>query len=312
MFDRPTNPKLRWLNERPSGKWQMFEGFKTARIRTTGVDIHLVHGGDGPPLLLLHGFPQTHVCWHKVASGLAKDFTVVIPDLRGYGDSGKPPGGGDHGAYSKRIMAQDQIEVMDALGFERFFVAGHDRGGRVAHRMALDHPGRVLRLAVLDIVATRTIYRAVNKGFATDYYHWFFLIQPEDLPERLIGSDPEFYLRRTLASWGAASSIFDDGAMTEYLRCFRDPAAIHGACEDYRAAASIDLVDDEADLARKIECPLLVLWGRRGVMERHFDVLATWRERAREVSGEAFDCGHFLPEEVPAETERAMRRFFAR
>jgi haloacetate dehalogenase len=290
----------------------VFEGLKTARIRTTEVDIHLVHGGNGPPLLLIHGFPQTHVCWHKVAPGLARDFSLVIPDLRGYGDSGKPPGGGDHRAYSKRSMAQDLVEVMAALGFDRFFVAGHDRGGRVAHRMALDHPGRVQKVAVLDIVPTRTIYRAVNKGFATDYYHWFFLIQPDGLPERLIGNDPEYFLRRSLGAWGAAGSVFDDRAIAEYLRCFRDPAAIHGACEDYRAAASIDLVDDETDLDRRIECPLLVLWGRRGVMERYFDVLATWRERAATVAGEAFDCGHFMPEEAPQETERALRRFFAK
>ena len=176
----------------------MFTGFKKARIRTTGVDIHLVHGGNGPPLLLLHGFPQTHACWHKVAPLLAADFTLVIPDLRGYGDSGKPGGGGDHAAYSKRAMAQDQVQVMAALGFEAFHVAGHDRGGRVAHRMALDHPGRVQRLAVLDIVPTRTTFRAVSKGLATDYYHWYFLIQPDGLPERLIGNDPEFFLRRSL------------------------------------------------------------------------------------------------------------------
>ncbi|MGH6931478.1 MAG: alpha/beta fold hydrolase [Dongiaceae bacterium] len=290
----------------------MFEGFKTARIRTAGVDIHLVHGGDGPPLLLLHGFPQSHVCWHKVVPALAGDFTVVVPDLRGYGDSGKPAGGDDHGAYSKRVMAQDQVEVMAALGFDRFVVAGHDRGARVAHRMALDHPSRVARLAVLDIVPTRTIYRAVNKGFATDYYHWFFLIQPDGLPERMIGQDPEYFLRRSLGSWGAQTASFDDAALAEYVRCFRDPAAIHGACEDYRAAASIDLVHDESDIDRKVACPMLVLWGRHGVMERYFDVLATWRERAGEVEGEALDCGHFLPEEAPIETGRALRRFFAR
>jgi haloacetate dehalogenase len=290
----------------------MFEGFKTARIRTAETDIHLVHGGKGPPLLLLHGFPQTHACWHKVAPELAEDFTVIVPDLRGYGDSGKPRGGGDHGAYCKRAMARDQIDVMTALGFDRFRVAGHDRGGRVAHRMALDHPGRVAAMAVLDIVPTRTIYRSVSKGFATDYYHWFFLIQPEGFPERLIGGDPEYFLRNSLGNWGAANSAFDERAIAEYVRCFRDPAAIHGACEDYRAAASIDLVHDEADLARKIECPLLALWGRRGVMERYFDVMATWRERARDVSGRALDCGHFMPEEAPDEIAEALRLFFAR
>ena len=289
----------------------MFEGFDRRRMATAGCEINLVIGGNGPPLLLLHGFPQSHVCWHRVAPLLAPHFTIVAPDLRGYGDSGRPESDRAHFAYSKRAMAQDQVEVMAALGFERFGVAGHDRGGRVAHRMALDHPDRVSKLAVLDIVPTRTIYHATNRGIATDYYHWFFLIQPFDFPERLIGADPDYYFTRTLQGWGSRRDVYAPEAMAEYLRCFRDPATIHAACEDYRAAASIDLAHDEADIDRRIAFPLLALWGRRGIMEKYFDVLATWRERAADVRGQAFDCGHFLPEEAPAETASALRSFFA-
>jgi haloacetate dehalogenase len=288
----------------------MFEGFERRRIATARCEINLAIGGSGPPLLLLHGFPQSHVCWHRVAPLLAPHFTIVAPDLRGYGDSGKPASDREHVAYSKRVMAQDQVDVMAAVGFDRFAVAGHDRGGRVAHRMALDHPRRVRKLAVLDIVPTRTIYRATNQGIATDYYHWFFLIQPFDFPERLIGTDPDYYFTRTLQGWGSRRDIYAPEAMTEYLRCFRNPATIHAACEDYRAAASIDLGHDEADLDCMIECPLLALWGKRGIMEKYFDVLATWRERAVDVRGQAFDCGHFLPEEAPAETAAALQAFF--
>ena len=288
----------------------MFEGFDRKRIATTGCEINLLIGGNGPPLLLLHGFPQSHVCLHRVAPLLAPHFTVVASDLRGYGDSGKPESDHDHLSYSKRTMAQDQVEAMAALGFKRFGVAGHDRGGRVAHRMALDHPDRVHTIAVLDIVPTRTIYSATNQRIATDYYHWFFLIQPFDFPEHLIGADPDYYVTRTLRGWGSRRDIYAPEAVAEYLRCFRDPATIHAACEDYRAAASIDLTHDEADLDHKIEFPLLALWGKRGIMEKHFDVLATWRERAADVRGHALDCGHFVPEEAPAETAAALLSFF--
>ncbi|MDJ0950565.1 MAG: alpha/beta hydrolase [Alphaproteobacteria bacterium] len=288
----------------------MFEGFSQAKIDVSGATINLVRGGEGPPLLLLHGYPQSHVIWHKIAPRLAEDFTVIATDLRGYGDSSKPEGGSDHETYSKRAMAQDQIEVMETLGFSRFFVAGHDRGGRVTHRMALDHPERVLRWAVLDIVPTHKIFSTTNQDVATGYYHWFFLIQPSPLPEKLIGADPEFYLRAKLTAWGAAADAFTPEAMAEYLRCFSDPKTVHGSCEDYRAAASIDLRHDEADLSTKVAAPLLVLWGLRGLMEKYYDVLETWRERAAIVTGKALDCGHFLPEEQPDETFAELRRFF--
>jgi haloacetate dehalogenase len=220
--------------------------------------------------------------------------------------------GPEHAAYSKRASANDMVEVMAALGHERFMIAGHDRGGRVGHRLALDHPERVLRLAVLDIVPTRTVFGAIDQAIATGYYHWFFLIQPGGLPERLIGADPVFYLHWTLGRWGTGMGAFAPEALAKYERCFGAAATIHASCEDYRAAASIDLVHDEADLHRRIECPLLALWGRRGLMERHFDVLATWRDKAAgPVSGRALDCGHFLPEERPDETAQELLAFFS-
>lgn len=271
-----------------------------------GVTISGAMAGEGPPLLLLHGYPQTHLIWRKVALALARDFTVVLTDLRGYGDSGRP----DDGDYSKRAMAADQVAVMRGLGFERFFVAGHDRGGRVAHRMALDHPGAVARLAVLDIAPTLHMYRATDQAFATAYYHWFFLIQPFDLPERLIGADPEYFLRWTLAAWCKTEGAIEEEAVSEYLRCFRDPAAIRATCEDYRAAAGIDLAHDEADLGRRLDQPLLVLWGAEATPGRLWDMLAVWRERAVRVDGHALPCGHFLPEEAPAETLAALQTFF--
>ncbi len=289
----------------------MHERFTQKRVETSGALINLVHGGEGPPLLLLHGYPQTHMMWHKVAPRLAEAFTVVAPDLRGYGDSAKPDGGPDHSGYSKRAMAQDQVEVMRQLGFEAFFVVGHDRGGRVGHRMALDHPETVRKLAVLDIVATHKVFSTVNKAIATGYYHWFFLIQPDGLPERLIGADPDFYLKKKIGQWSSRRDTFAPEALAEYLRCFRDPATIHASCEDYRAAASIDLVHDEADMDRKVGCPLLVLWGEAGLLARHWDVLETWRERAEDVRGRALPCGHFLAEELPDETYAELQAFLA-
>jgi haloacetate dehalogenase len=292
----------------------MFDGFATHRIATAGAEIFLRTGGMGPPLLLLHGYPQSHAIWHWVAPALVDRFTLVCADLRGYGDSSKPEGGPDHAGYAKRAMALDMVEAMAVLGHHRFHLAGHDRGGRVAHRLCLDHPDRVLRAAVLDIVPTRTLFAATSQALATGYYHWFFLIQPEPLPERLIGADPRFYLRTKLGQWSGPkdTSWLDPEALAEYERCFSDPATIHASCEDYRAAATVDLAHDEVDLGRRITCPLLVLWGEQALMHRHFDVLATWREKAAgAVEGRALACGHYLPEERPEEVAADFVRFFA-
>lgn len=263
--------------------------------------------------MLLHGYPQTSACWHAIAPQLtAAGFTVVAPDLRGYGESDKPPSSPDHSTYSKRAMANDMVELMQRLGYERFQVAGHDRGGRVAHRMALDHPLVVARLAVLDIAPTATMYARTDRTFATGYYHWFFLIQPAPLPERLIGADPDFYLRTKLDAWGKSGlSVFSPEAIDEYCTAFRDPACVSATCEDYRAAASIDLDHDEADAARRIDAPLLVLWGAKGLVGKLYDVVETWREKALAVSGRALPVGHFLPEEAPDETARALISFFS-
>jgi haloacetate dehalogenase len=248
--------------------------------------------------------------WHRVAPQLAHEFTVVAADLRGYGDSSKPDGGADHAAYSKRAMAQDQLEVMRSLGFERFAVAGHDRGARVAYRLALDHPEAVTKLALLDIVPTHWLYSNVNRLIATAYYHWFMLIQPFDLPERLIGADPEYYLRTSLDRWsGSGLAGFDEAAVAEYVRCFRTPEGVHATCEDYRAGATVDFEADAADLGtRKIACPTLGLFGR-GLAR--LGALNVWREWCVDVRGAELPCGHFLPEEAPNETYQALREFFA-
>jgi len=285
----------------------LFDGFKNEKVQTTGATINVVTGGQGPPLLLLHGHPQTHAEWHKIAPALGREFTLVMADLRGYGDSSKPPDGENHANYSKRAMALDQVEVMQHFGFERFAVVGHDRGGRVAHRMALDHPGRVTKLAVIDIVPTYKLLHNVTKEFATAYYHWFFLIQPAPFPETLIGNSIDFFMQR---SFGALMPrAVTPQAYAEYLRCFKNPATLHSACEDYRAAASIDLEHDQADLDHKIACPLLALWAERGAMHRMFDVLATWRERASNVTGKPLPGGHFLPEEAPDQVLAEIRAF---
>ena len=288
----------------------LFAGFSSHRVRTSGAEIHCVVGGSGPPLLLLHGYPQTHAIWHRIAPRLAEQFTVVCSDLRGYGDSSKPDGGANHVNYSKRAMAADQVEVMRALGFPRFRLAGHDRGGRVAHRLCLDHAAAVERVVVLDISPTRIMYAATDKAFATAYYHWFFLIQPFDLPERMIGADPIYFLHRKLAAWSSGFKHFDRHALAEYERCFSDAATIHATCEDYRAAATIDLEHDAADADRRIECPLLALWGDKGVVNRLFDPIRDWQSVARDVRGRALPSGHFLAEEAPEETLAEMQRFF--
>jgi haloacetate dehalogenase len=290
---------------------ELFPGFTTHRVRAADTEVRCVVGGNGPPVLLLHGYPQTHAMWHRVAPALARHYTVVCADLRGYGDSGKPASDDAHAAYSKRAMAQDMIELMRDLGHGRFRLVGHDRGGRVAHRLCLDHPDAVTQLAVLDIAPTRTMYAHTDQAFATAYYHWFFLIQPFDLPERLIGADPVYFLHRKLGGWGTGLAHFDPRALAEYERCFSNPATIHASCEDYRAAASIDIEHDKAGEARKIACPLLVLWGERGVVHRFFKPLDDWRAVALNVSGRSLPCGHYLAEEVPDETLRELTEFFA-
>ena len=287
----------------------MFENFEQKQIATSGAVINLVKGGNGFPLLLLHGYPETHLMWHKISARLAQEFTVIAPDLRGYGDSSKPVGDPEHYNYSKRAMAQDMVEAMINLGFEAFYVVGHDRGARVGHRMALDHAQRVKKLAVLDIAPTYRMYMTTDKIFATVYYHWFFLIQPFDFPERLIGAQPEYYIRACLERWSADIAAFPPEVIEEYVRCFSNPATIHGTCEDYRAAASIDLTHEEADMSQKVTCPLLVLWGDKGFVGRKYDVLETWRERAIDVRGGTIQAGHFLPEEAPDETYKALREF---
>jgi haloacetate dehalogenase len=284
----------------------MFDGFALSMIDIEGVSLRVRHGGSGPPLLLLHGHPQTHVMWHRIAPRLAEEFTVVAPDLRGYGDSGKPPTTADHAPYSKRAMAQEQAALMQHLGFDTFFVAGHDRGGRCAYRMALDHPERVHKLAVLDIIPTGEAFRRTDMTFGLGFWHWFFLAQPFPLPERLIGCNPDNYYFRK------GQERFDPEALTDYLRCCHDPATIHAMCEDYRAGATIDYELDEADRGRKrIGCPVLALWSAQGELEQWYDVLAIWREWAADVRGHAIDAGHYLAEEAPEATYTALRGFFA-
>jgi haloacetate dehalogenase len=286
---------------------RLFPGFTAQHITTSGATIHTLRGGSGPPLLLIHGYPQTHVEWHKIAGRLAQKFTVVMTDLRGYGDSSKPADGENHANYSKRAMALDQVEVMRALGFDRFAVVGHDRGARVTWRMCVEHPGAVSKAVVIDIVPEP--YSRVTRQFATEYFHWFFLIQAAPFPETLIGNSAEFYLRSRFLRQNAASGVFTDAAIAEYLRCFKDPAAIHATCEDYRAGATIDLEHNAQDGDRKVTCPLLVLWGERGTVGRLEPVMEIWRQKATNVTGKALPGGHFLPEELPEETLAALLGF---
>jgi haloacetate dehalogenase len=296
-----------------------FEGFETAIHSVGTAEVFARTGGNpkGMPVLLLHGYPETHAMWHRVATRLASRYRLVIPDLRGYGDSTKPQPAAtpelDHAQHSKRAMADDLVALMRSLGHDRYAVVGHDRGGRVAHRLALDHPERVARLALIDIVPTLDMYDATDMRFATWYYHWFFLIQPAPLPERMIGGDPAFYLRWTLGGWGSNSiHHIESEALAEYERCFCRADAIHAACEDYRASASIDLEHDRAARAagEKIACDMLVLWGERGVVGRLYDPLALWRAQcAANVSGHAMAAGHFIAEELPEKTAAALLDF---
>jgi haloacetate dehalogenase len=282
----------------------LFDGFRLEHIDTGEATLRVRHGGSGPPLLLLHGHPQTHVMWHKVAPLLARDFTVVAPDLRGYGESSKPPTTPDHEPYSKRAMARDQVALMAHLGFEEFFVAGHDRGGRCAYRLALDHPQRVRKLAVLDIIPTGEAFRRANREFGLGYWHWFFLAQPFDLPERLIGASPEFYYSQN-------KDLFDPEAFADYLRCATNPATIHAMCEDYRAGATYDYFLDEWDRGtQRIACPVQALWSARGALAKWYDVLSIWRDWADDVSGRAIESGHYLAEEAPEETYAELNAFF--
>jgi haloacetate dehalogenase len=284
----------------------VFDGFETLDVDAGGVRIHARRAGSGPPLLLLHGYPQTHVIWHAIAPALAEDFTVVACDLRGYGASDKPPTTADHWPYTQRAMAEDQIAVMRALGFERFALCGHDRGARVGYRLALDHPERVTRLAVLDIVPTAEVLRRADRESGLGYWHWFFLAQPAPFPERMIAADPDAYYRHFDAPF------FDPEAVAAYRRSADDPATIHAMCEDYRAGATLDYAHDLADLNRKrrIGCPVLALWGARWHLEDWYDVLAIWRAWAGDVTGRALDSGHYLAEERPDDTLAELRAFF--
>ncbi|MEM5313270.1 alpha/beta hydrolase [Paraburkholderia sp. JHI869] len=279
----------------------MFDGFKDASADIEGVRIHAIQGGRGPALLLLHGHPQTHAIWHKVAPTLAEHFTVVAADLRGYGDSGKPQGTPDHANYAKRRMALDQVALMRGLGFTSFAVMGHDRGGRVAARMAIDHPDALTQLITLDVAPTVAMYEQTSFEFARAYWHWFFLVRPAPFPETLIRADPDLYLKQTMGARSAGLAPFAPEAYAEYLRCLSDPATAHGICEDYRASITIDLEHDRADLAagKRIQCPFLALWGAHGTVGQCFDPLAEWRSWSASVSGEALPCGHYLAEEAP-------------
>jgi len=288
----------------------MIEGFREGAEDVGEATIAYEAAGSGPPLLLLHGYPQTRTCWHRVGPALAERFTVVAADLRGYGDSSTPPDGENHSGYSKRAMAGDMVRLMERLGHQRFAVAGHDRGARVTHRMIRDHPERVSRAAVLDIVPTKMLFDTADKAFATSYYHWFFLIQPDGLPETMIGRDPEWFLRETARRWSGTATPLDEAAIQDYVRWFSRPEAIHASCEDYRAGASIDLEHDAEDAGRKVACPLLALWGEEGRMNALHDVLACWREVAEDVRGRALPGGHFVPEEAPAETVLELLAFF--
>jgi len=288
----------------------LFPGFHQSFIKTSGAIINTLVGGSGPPLLLIHGHPETHVAWHKVAPALARDFTVVLTDLRGYGDSTKPDGGPNHINYSKREMANDQIEVMRALQFDKFKVAGHDRGARVIARMIMDHPDQVERAAVLDIAPTDRMYSQTNQEFATRYFWWFFQIQPAPLPELMIQANPELYLRSHLDTQSKTAGAVTAEAFSEYLRCYKLPNAIQAVCEDYRAAVSIDMDQTKADNGRKATVPILALWGAEGTVGQVFDVLGLWRQEAQTVSGHSLPCGHLLPEEDPNGVLSAFKEFF--
>ncbi|AZF08190.1 alpha/beta fold hydrolase [Pseudomonas sp. R5-89-07] len=292
----------------------MFAGFQKQQRQVNGLNISYRIGGTGPALLLLHGHPQTHVIWHKVAERLAAEFTVVAADLRGYGDSDRPVADAQHSNYSKREMALDSVELMKSLGFEQFSVLAHDRGARVAHRLALDHPRAIKQIVLLDIAPTLSMYTQTNEAFARAYWHWFFLIRPAPLPESLIEANPELYLRSVMGSRSAGLQPFTAEAFGEYLRCLQLPGSARGICEDYRASAGIDLEHDRVDInaGNQLTQPLLVLWGAEGTVGRCFDPLTEWRQVATDVRGKALPCGHYIAEQVPELLLEEVLSFFAR
>jgi len=290
----------------------IFEGVRRGQLRVGDIDVNYVTGGQGPPLLLLHGFPQNLAMWARVAPVLAGDFTVVCADLRGYGDTSKPKCARDKSNYSFRAMAGDQVGLMKVLGFDRFHVVGHDRGGRTAHRMALDHPNVVLSLAVLDIVPTYAMFTETNRHLALAYWHWYFLAQPEPFPERMIGADPDFFYETCLVGWGATKlADFDAELVADYRRSWRHTQMIHGSCSDYRAAASIDLEHEAADIDRKVACRTLAFWGSKGAMHRLFDMEAAWRKRCANLTTESLAGGHFFIDQYPAETAQILAKFLS-
>ncbi len=291
----------------------MFDGFDRKVVTVDGIDIACVVGGSGPPVLMLHGFPQSMAMWARVAPRLAERWTVICADLRGYGDSGKPPCLPDRSNYAFRALAADQLGLMRRLGFERFHLVGHDRGGRTGHRLALDHPEAVATLTVMDIVPTYAMFHDTNRLVAGAYWHWYFLSQPEPFPERLIGNDPDFFYETCLVGWGATTlADFDPEMLAEYRRCWRQPQMIHGSCSDYRAAASIDLEHDAADLDRRVACPTLVFYGSAGVMAGLFDIPAEWRKRCSAVDAASLPGGHFFVDRFPDETARILSEFLDR
>lgn len=286
--------------------------FKTEKIKLNDIQINCTHGGKGEALLLIHGYPQTHVMWHKIANELAKFYYVICPDLRGYGDSSKPKGFDNHENYSKKIMAKDMIDLISYLKFDKFYTVGHDRGARVVHRLCLDYEKKVLKACVMDITPTYHMFKNTNQDFATGYYHWFFLIQEDNLPETMIAGNAPYYLKEKLKRWSdkdiSFDTKFDKKALNEYIRCF-DKKSIHASCEDYRAAASIDIIDDKKDRKRKIDTPLLILWGEKGFVNKNYQVLKIWQDYASNIQGKSLDCGHFLAEEKPKEVIFEIKNF---
>ncbi len=287
-----------------------FPDFKQYSIKTSGATINTLVGGSGRPILLLHGYPETHIAWHRIANTLAQRYTVVLTDLRGYGDSSKPEGGKDHIQYSKREMGKDQVEVMQLLGFETFYAVGHDRGGRVLHQMMIDYPERIDAAVTLDIAPGNLMYAQTNEEFAKDYFWWFYLIQDAPLPEVMIGNDPSFYLQSHLVMQSKKVNTVTPQAYAEYLRCFHNPVSVHATCEDYRAVPTIDKEIQDAYGDQKISVPLLALWGSEGTVGRLFDVLALWRQTVTTVTGGPLPCGHLVPEEAPEEVLYQLYAFF--